>query len=297
MGSTAATPLVTVVLATYNRARFLERCVRSILDQTYRNVECLVMDGASKDNSVEILRRLAAQDNRLRFISEPDSGEVDAVNKGLDIARGAIVGFQASDDYYLPDAIEASVKFLLGHPQFIGVAADAQYIDEAGRDLGRGVISYRGRMAKDTIKRLIVLRYKMCPVCHGSFFGWRDRLLKHGKLNPEFSVTPDWEYYLRLLKAGEQIGSLPRVHYKYTTHSDMGAVKYWDKVEAQRRLLYQIHGIGPFDRLIRSTAGRVLSYLSNPYRTPLLEGCVRELKMAYAQRVGSIGHPSSKKPA
>lgn len=285
-------PLVSVIVATYNRGPFLERCIRSILDQSYRQVECLVIDGASKDNSVPILQRLAAEDSRLRFISEPDSGEVDAVNKGLDMARGELVGFQASDDFYLPDAIAASVEFLRQHPDYIGVAADAQYIDETGRDLGHGVITYRGRMAKDTVKRLIVRRYKMCPVCHGSFFGWRARLLEHGKLNPDFSVTPDWEFYLRLLQAGEQIGHLPRVHYKYTAHSDMGAVKYWAKVEAQREQLYRIHGIRPFDRLLRSTWGRFLSYISNPYRTPFLEGCIRELKMLRAQRIAGARRQS-----
>jgi glycosyltransferase involved in cell wall biosynthesis len=277
-------PLVSVIIATYNRGPFLERCVRSVLNQTYCNIECLVIDGASTDNSVEVLQRLAAEDNRVRFISEPDKGEVYAVNKGLDLARGEIIAFQASDDYYLPDAFDGSVRFLLDNPEYIGVAADARYIDEHGRDLGRGVITYRGRMSRDTVKQLIVRRYKMCPVCHGSFFGWRERLLKHGKLDPAYSVTPDWEFYLRLLKEGEQIGHLPRVHYKYTAHSDMGAVKYWAKVEAQREQLYRIHGITRWDRFVRATVGRFLSYVSNPYRSPFIEGLIHELKLWASQR-------------
>src|SRR3954470_15218449 len=84
-------PLVSVIVATYNRGRFLERCIRSILNQTYRNVECIVVDGASKDDSVAILKRLQAEDARVHFISEPDEGEVYAVNKGLDMARGEII--------------------------------------------------------------------------------------------------------------------------------------------------------------------------------------------------------------
>lgn len=279
-------PQVSIIVATYNRGPFLERCLGSILNQTYANVECIVVDGASQDDSVAILKRLAASDSRLKFISEPDNGEVYAVNKGMDLATGEIVGFQASDDFYLPDAVEQSVEFLLTHSECIGVAADASYVDEKGNDLGRGVITYRGRMAKETIKRLIIARYKMCPVCHGSFFGWRKRLLKHGKLDPEFSVTPDWEFYLRILKAGEQIGCLPRIHYKYTAHADMGAVKYWAKVEMQRARLYEIHGITRWDVLSRATVGRLMSYLANPYRTPFLEGLGREFKMWYAQKTG-----------
>lgn len=277
-------PKVSIIVATFNRGRFLERCVRSILDQTYRNIECLVIDGASQDNSVEIITRMSAADERLKFVSEPDDGEVYAVNKGLDRATGAIVGFQASDDIYLPDAVEKSVEFLVRHPEYIGVSADARYVDETGRDLGRGVITYRGRMARDTIKKMIIVRYKMCPVCHGSFFGWRERLLRHGKLNPEFAVMPDWEFYLRLLKAGEQLAHLPRIHYHYTAHEEMGAVKYWDKVEAQRAKLHRIHGMTPWDEFLRATIGRLTSYLANPYRTPLWEGIGREWQLWRTQR-------------
>jgi glycosyltransferase involved in cell wall biosynthesis len=277
-------PLVSIIVATRDRGNFLRRCLRSILDQTYPNIECIVVDGASKDESVNILNQLAKSDSRLKFISEPDEGEVYAVNKGIEMSRGEIIGFQASDDFYVLDAVEKSVAFLKRHPEFIGVGADARYVDEKGEDLGRGVVTYRGRMAPRTVKRLIVRRWKMCPVCHGSFFGWRAQMLRHGKLDPTFSVIPDWEYYLRLLKAGEQIGCLPRIHYKYTEHSGMGAVKSWAKVEAQRARLFEVHGITKFDRLLRATVGRLMSYCGNPYRTPLLRGLRREIGLWHSQR-------------
>jgi glycosyltransferase involved in cell wall biosynthesis len=277
-------PLVSIIVATYNRGNFLERCIRSILNQTYDNVECIVVDGASKDDSVSILNRLSAEDPRVRFISEPDEGEVYAVNKGLDMARGQIVGFQASDDFYTPDAVQNSVNFLLQNPSYIGVSGDALYVNEEGQELGMGVTTYRGTMSRETIKKLIIRRYKACPVLHGSFFGWRERLLSHGKLDPSFSVTPDWEYYLRLLQNGERIGHIPAIHYKYTAHSDMGAVKYWAKVEAQREKLFETHGMNKLDILLRETFGRLASYIANPYRTPLKRGLIREIMMWYSQR-------------
>jgi hypothetical protein len=131
-------------------------------------------------------------------------------------------------------------------------------------------------MARDTIRKMIIVRYKACPVCHGSFFGWKERLLKYGGLDPKFSVTPDWEYYFRILKAGERIGHIPKVHYKYTTHADMGALKYSTKVEEQRRLLHETYHVNGFHILLRGTVGRLASYLSNPYRTPLIKGIRRE---------------------
>ena len=107
----------------------------------------------------------------------------------------------------------------------MGVGGDALYVDDQGTDLGRGVITYRGMMTKDKIRHILTLRYKSCFVCHGSFFGWRSRLLDARQLDPAFSVTPDWDYYLRLLAAGERVGCLPRIQSKYTVHPDMGALK------------------------------------------------------------------------
>jgi glycosyltransferase involved in cell wall biosynthesis len=279
-------PLVSIIVPTLNRARFLERCVQSILGQTYPKIECLVMDGGSKDGSVDILQRLAGADPRLRFISEPDKGEVDATNRGMDLVAGELMGVQASDDFYVPDAVGKVVEFLLAHPECIGVAGDALYVDDQGTELGRGVITYRGMMTKDKIRRILMLRYKSCFVCHGSFFGWRSRLLGHGKLDPAFSVTPDWDYYLRLLAAGERIGCLPRIQYKYTVHPDMGASKYWAKAEAQRRQFHRRYGMKWRHELLRSTAGRVASYFANPYRTPFLPGLKREIGEAVARRCG-----------
>lgn len=278
-------PLVSIIVATYNRGNFLERCIRSILNQSYSNIECIVVDGASKDDSVLILKRLAAEDPRVRFISEPDGGEVYAVNKGLDMARGEIVGFQASDDFYTPHAVENSVSFLVKNPSYVGVSGDALYVNEKGEKLGMGVTTYRGTMSRETIRKLIIFRYRACPVLHGSFFGWRERLLKYGKLDPSFSVTPDWEYYLRLLRNGEQIGHIPHVHYMYTAHPDMGAVKYWSKVEAQRKRLYEIHQINKIDLIFRATFGRLISYVANPYRTSFFKGIRRELQLFRASRI------------
>ena len=226
-------PLVSVVLASYNRGKFLEKCLRSILDQSYRNIECIVVDGASKDDSIEILKRVAATDSRLKWISEPDEGEVFAMNKGIDLARGDIIGFQASDDYYTPGAIETSVDFLLKNERLIGVSGDALFVDADGNYLGRGKPTYRGRMAKDTIRKLLV-NFHYSPWNHGAFFGWRERIAKYGKLDPNFAVTSDYELYLRLLENGEEIGCLPRVQVHYTLHEDMGAVKYYNKVIAQQ---------------------------------------------------------------
>lgn len=273
-----STPLVSIIVPTYNRARFLERCLRSILDQSYRNLECIVMDGGSSDGSVEIIKRLASADARLRFISEKDNGEVYAVNRGLDLIQGEIYGIQASDDFYVPDAVERAVQFLKENPDYAGVGGDALFVDENGKLLQRGMITYRGRMSSGFIRRILILRYEMSPLPHGSFFGWKSRVLANGKFDPEFSAVSDLEFYLRLLARGEKIGCLPRVQLYYTIHSDMGAVKFRQKVVRQLHIIYSKYEMGWHHQLLRLTVGRVASYFANPYRTRLLPGLAQEFK-------------------
>jgi glycosyltransferase involved in cell wall biosynthesis len=277
-------PLVSIIVPSFNRGLYLERCLHSILDQTYRNLECLVMDGGSQDGTVAILQRLAASDQRLRFISEPDRGEVHATNKGLDLARGEIISIQASDDYYVPDAVEKSVEFLLAHPEFVGVGGDALYVDASGKSLGRGVITYRGGLGPKSAKRILMLRYFVCPVIHGTFFGWRQRLARHGKFDPDFSVCPDVEFYLRVVEGGDSIGCLPRVQSFYTVHPDMGAMKYYHRVREQLDRLYARHGLRWYHHLVRLSVGRALNYTRNPLRSPFLPGLARELREFWTMR-------------
>ncbi len=270
-------PLVSIIVATLDRGRFLERCLRSILDQTYRNIECIVIDGVSTDNSLEILEMLSKTDSRLRFISEADDGEVDALNKGLALATGEIIGFQASDDFYVPDAVEVAVDFLLGHPEDIGVAGDARFFDGDGSPLGRGMITYRGEMSGRRVRWILIMRFLMCPVLHGTFFGWRERLRRHGKLDPAFSVVPDLDFYTRILAGGERIGCLPRIQVNYTLHPAMGAMKHFHRVRQQLSQIYRRHGFRWYHHALRLTLGRCASYCCNPHRSPLLPGLRREM--------------------
>jgi glycosyltransferase involved in cell wall biosynthesis len=107
-GGDAGLPLVTVVTPCLNQARFLEEAVRSVLEQDYPRIEHIVVDGGSTDGSVEILRRY----DHVRWISEQDKGQSDALRKGFALARGEIYGWLNADDMYLPGAVSAAVARL-----------------------------------------------------------------------------------------------------------------------------------------------------------------------------------------
>ena len=124
-------PLVSIVTPSYNQGRFLEATLRSVLEQDYPNIEYLVVDGASTDNSVEIIRKYA--DRITWWVSEKDSGQSEAVNKGLRRARGEIVGWLNSDDLYQPGAVSAAVAAFRSHPEAGLFYADALAIDANGK--------------------------------------------------------------------------------------------------------------------------------------------------------------------
>src|SRR5579871_3122093 len=107
-------PLVSIVTPSLNMGRFLEETILSVLEQDYPHVEYLVMDGGSSDGTLETLRRY---DGRLRYISAPDSGQADAVNRGFAQTSGPIFAFLNADDTYLPGALSAVVQAFQDHPE------------------------------------------------------------------------------------------------------------------------------------------------------------------------------------
>jgi glycosyltransferase involved in cell wall biosynthesis len=104
-------PLVSIITPSFNRAEFIEDTIRSVSSQSYQRLEYIVIDGASTDGTLDILET-HAQAGALRFLSEPDKGMYDAINKGLSMAQGEILCYLNSDDRYFPWSVETAVRYL-----------------------------------------------------------------------------------------------------------------------------------------------------------------------------------------
>lgn len=121
-------PVISIVTPCYNTANYIERAIRSVMDQDFTPLEHIIVDGASKDGTVGILHRYP----HLRWISEPDGGQAEALNKGFRMARGEIIGWLNADDSYTPGAIRAGVEYLLDHPDCDIVYGDCNILREDG---------------------------------------------------------------------------------------------------------------------------------------------------------------------
>lgn len=201
-------PLVTIVTPSYNQSRYLERTIRSVLEQDYPNIEYFVMDGGSNDGSVEIIRKYEGQ--LAGWVSEKDKGQTDAINKGFAQARGQILAWLNSDDTYNPGAVSAAVKYLQENPAVGLVYADANFINENDQVIGKFPA------AQTDYPRL---RSGYVHIPQQSAF-WRADLWKRvGPLDPSFYFAMDYDLWVRLARVS-RVAYLPGVFWaNFRLHS------------------------------------------------------------------------------
>jgi glycosyltransferase involved in cell wall biosynthesis len=178
-------PIVTVVTPSYNQGRFIRETIDSVLAQDYPHVEYLVVDGGSSDETLDILRSYGS---RLSWISEPDTGQAHAINKGWKQAKGDIVAWLNSDDVYLPGAVRKAVDAFARHQDAGVIYGEAFYIDEVGHRIKRYPTEGFSH------QRLIDL----CYICQPAAFFRRSVVKDLGFLNDQLHYCMDYELLIRI---------------------------------------------------------------------------------------------------
>jgi glycosyltransferase involved in cell wall biosynthesis len=184
-------PLVSIITPSYNQARFLEKTMRSVLEQEYPNIEYLVADGGSRDDSVSIIKKY---DQQLKWwVSEKDSGQAEAINKGLTRASGEIVAWLNSDDYYMPGTVADAVKALQEHPAASFVFGKVRVVDPEQRILNTLEYGEWG------LEELMSFRIIGQP----AVFMRKSALKSAGTLDLSYHYLLDHQLWLRLALTGE----------------------------------------------------------------------------------------------
>lgn len=183
--------LVSIVTPSFNQSAYLERTICSVLEQDYPRLEYFVIDGASTDGSVDIIRQYA--DELDWWVSEKDRGQAEAINKGLSRATGEIIAWLNSDDYYLPGAVSAAVKAFQENPDAVLVYGNMWAVDENGRTTN--ILKYK----QLTLEDLLCFQIIGQP----AVFFRREALDRAGHLNPNFHFMLDHHLWLRIAMQGQ----------------------------------------------------------------------------------------------
>jgi glycosyltransferase involved in cell wall biosynthesis len=190
---------ITVVTPSFNQAAFIERTIESVLSQRGDfELEYLVVDGGSTDGTVDVLRR---HEGRLRFVSERDRGQSDAINKGFRMATGEVLAWLNSDDLYLPGALGAAAR-ALGPGGAAWCFGKCRIVDEEGLEIRRPISAYKTRSSRRySLRRLLSRNFIPQPA---TFFR-RELLERAGPVDGSFRYAMDYDLWLRFARLAEPL--------------------------------------------------------------------------------------------
>ena len=225
-------PLVSIVTPSYNQAQFIRATIESVLQQDYSPMEYLVIDGGSTDGTINILQEY---DSKLKWVSEPDRGQSDAINKGFRAARGGIIGWINSDDTYESGAVRRAVDVLNSYPEVGLVYGDLNVIDAEGRVL----CTYRRRQLEPGE----VLRGASVP--QATVFLRKSILEQVGLLDPDLHYCMDTDLWFRC-RAVTQFKYIPAIQANIRRHADCKTRSKrwqmaWEHIFVMRRRYVDTH--------------------------------------------------------
>lgn len=187
---------ISLITATYNSAETVRDTLQSVLNQTFKDIDYIIIDGNSKDNTMDIVKEFEPKfEGRLRWVSEKDKGIYDAMNKGVRMAQGDIVGILNSDDFFASnDVLEKVNAAFIENPAIDGVYADVRYVD--WNDTGKTVRMFSG---KDFTREKLCWG-KMPP--HPSFYVKRECYDKFGLYSLDYPICADYDMFVKMIWIG-----------------------------------------------------------------------------------------------
>jgi glycosyltransferase involved in cell wall biosynthesis len=189
---------ISIITATYNSASTIKECIESVNAQTYKNIEHIIIDGASKDNTLEIINNLP---NRVtKIVSEPDKGIYDAMNKGIKAATGDVIGILNSDDFFTSDNIIETVVENFKNCDIDALYGDVHFVNPD--DITKSVRYYSSAIFKPSL-----FRFGFMPA-HPSFYMKRECYEKYGLYSLDYKIASDYDLLIRYLHR-------EKIKYKY----------------------------------------------------------------------------------
>ncbi|PHS55456.1 MAG: glycosyl transferase [Alteromonas sp.] len=204
-------PLISIVIPVYNAERFIEKAIESICNQSYKNIEIIVIDDGSIDESLQIIKSI--RDDRIKIISRENRGLIASLNEGINLSRGSYIARMDADDISSPIRIEQQVKYFEHHIDCGVLFTGLEYIDENGNIIRKKV--------SDKTREIEPVEFLFgCPLCHPTAMFNMNKLTKDDLIyDPKFDKVEDFELWTRLSKT-TGISLLNEVLFQYRIHSE-----------------------------------------------------------------------------
>lgn len=185
-------PKISIITPSLNQGEFIEKTILSILSQNYPNLEYLVMDGGSSDNTLKILEKYI---ERIKWVSEPDKGQTHAINKGLRMTSGSIVGYLNADDLLMPGALWKVAETFTADPNVMWITGKCRIVNEENNEIRKSITKYKNILLHlRSFPLLLMTNYISQPAT----FWRREALNEVGPLDENLHYVMDYEYWLRL---------------------------------------------------------------------------------------------------
>jgi glycosyltransferase len=195
---------VTIITVTYNSEETLSMAINSVKEQDYPHIEHVFVDGASIDGTLDIIKEMSLKNPQAKYISEPDEGIYDAINKGLNMATGDIIGFVHSDDFLANSNIISDIVALFKKGNYAGVYGNLLYVDKLETNK---VI----RNWKSNVFHFKLLQRGWMPA-HPTLFLKKEVYAECGNFDKTYKIAADYDFMLRVLRKPEyKFGFLPQV--------------------------------------------------------------------------------------
>lgn len=208
-------PLISVIIPCYNVELFVEQAVRSIMEQTYQNLEIICINDCSKDNTSKILQKLAKEDNRIVYVeNEKNLKLVGSLNKGICLAQGEYIARMDGDDISVLDRLEKQMNFMLDNPTIDIVGTNVCEMDEKGVVL-EAKRTYRNLSHNEIV---VQLPYK-CSMGHATILAKKSFFVDVGQYQ-DMPYAEDYEYWIRAWLYGKKFANISDVTYYYRMHSN-----------------------------------------------------------------------------
>lgn len=234
---------VSIVTPSYNRGYCIEKTILSVLNQSYKDIEYIIIDGGSTDDTLPILEKYAAQ-GMLRYISEADRGMYDAINKGLTIASGDILAYLNSDDLYFPWTVEKVADHFLRNMNTDFVYGDTLVLDKKTGNIHPNVYPHFSKLwlrSGAIIPQPTVFLRKKCFSMIGGF-------------QKEVDLIADCEYWLRGIEEGFTFRKIDEFMAIEVNHEDTLREHYKEKILQEKRILQASYSsLGTRNSILRSS--------------------------------------------